>query len=53
MKKELKILEIMRDCHVTKDKAVKLFNEEVCKRYSTNDLKLAEDMFNASRRLNE
>lgn len=50
MKKELKITAIMRDCQVNRKKAEEIFNKEICERFHTNDIKLAEAMFNTSRR---
>lgn len=50
MKKELKITEIMQNCQVDRNKAEEIFNKEICQRFCTTDIKLAEAMFNTSRR---
>lgn len=45
MKKELRINEIMREFNVDYDTANAKFQEEICNKYGTDDLKLAEEMF--------
>lgn len=45
MKKEIMINEIMEKLKISREDAEKNFIKEICKKYCTSDVKLAESMF--------
>lgn len=45
MKKELKIQEIMEKRNYSRNEAEKVFYKEICEKYGTDDVVLAESIF--------
>ena len=45
MEKDMRIAEIMEEFDCDEDVAEQLFYDEICEKYDTDDLSLAEDLF--------
>lgn len=48
MKKEIRIRQIMDSQNVNRQEAEQIFIKEICSRYFTKDIRLAESMYNTS-----
>lgn len=45
MKRDIRITQIANDLGISREEAEKIFREEICEKYGTKDVKLAEMIY--------